>query len=70
MILDMYTTSNIDLAKKHGIFLDKGKMTMSMDMIRRNYYEKMGVEGVPSDAISLACVLKACVSNKETNGVS
>ena len=33
-------------------------------------YEKMQVEGVPLDAITLACVLKACVSIGDTSDVS
>ena len=33
-------------------------------------YEKMWVEGVPLDAITLAYVLKACVSNGDTIDVS
>ena len=33
-------------------------------------YEKMWVEGVPLDDITLACVLKACVSNGDTTDVS
>ena len=33
-------------------------------------YEKMWVEGVPLDDITLACVLRACVSNGDTMDVS